>query len=133
MFDIESTVFKSINNEIKAKHSNAVVYSEYHRVPPIFPCVQIILVSALTHKPSGDGDNVENNTVVGFQIDVYTKGDNKKSSCQNITATIDEKFLSLGFSRTLLTQTTNLEDASIYRITARYDAVISKDYYVYSN
>jgi hypothetical protein len=133
MIDVEQRVFTYLYDKVNQSYDNVIMLSEYVRVPPTFPCVQVQQISSVTHIPSQDSNNRENNVVVGFQVDVYTKGDNKKEDCKNIMNVIDEEFLRLGFSRKLLTQISNVEDDSIYRITARYAGIVSKEYIVYTN
>ena len=63
-----------------------------------------------------------------YEVNVYsnkTKG--KKTECKNIISLIDKEMTFLGFSRSMLQPIPNMDDATIYRMTARYKAVISKD------
>jgi hypothetical protein len=67
-----------------------------------------------------------------YEVNVYsnkTKG--KKSECKAIAALIDNELATLGFSRTMLQPIPNMDDATIYRMTGRYTAVISKDKKLY--
>ena len=51
----------------------------------------------------------------------------KKAECKEIAAFIDSKMSALGFTRIMLTPIPNMDDATIYRMTGRYKALISKN------
>ena len=62
-----------------------------------------------------------------FQADVYDNNvDNKKENCKDIAIRLDTIMQGMGFTRTLCEPITNLEDSTIYRITMRFTAVVSK-------
>ena len=56
------------------------------------------------------------------------KATGKKSECKAIIKIIDNIMLSLGFDRPFLNPIPNQEDATIYRMKARYVAVVSKEH-----
>ena len=57
----------------------------------------------------------------------------KKSEAKAIAATLDEAFASIGFTRTLRNQVPNLNDATIYRVVCRYEAIVDRDLWIYHN
>lgn len=62
-------------------------------------------------------------SLVMFEINVYSnKSEGKKTECKSIAKAIDEKMFSMNFRRLAFTPVPNLEDATIYRIIARYSA-----------
>ena len=63
-----------------------------------------------------------------YEVNIYSnKTSGKKSECREIASLLDNEFATLGFSRTMLQPIPNMDDATIYRMTGRYTAVISKD------
>ena len=63
-----------------------------------------------------------------YEINVYSNRQNgRKKECRNILNVADETIVGLGFTRTMLSPVPNLADATIYRLTARYQAVIGTD------
>ena len=46
-------------------------------------------------------------------------------------AKIDDEFSKVGFVRTFLNPVQNMNDATVYRMTGRYRAVVGKDEQVY--
>ena len=67
-----------------------------------------------------------------YQVDVYSNlNKGKKVQAKAIASMIDVLFSVNGFTRTFSNPVQNLADPTIYRITARYNAVVSKDKVVY--
>ena len=58
------------------------------------------------------------------------KATTKKSECKAIIAAVDEIMIGLGFTRNTKTPI-NLDEATKYRIFARYTAVVSKNKTIY--
>jgi len=46
--------------------------------------------------------------------------------------TIDNEFSKIGFTRTMCNPVSNLQDATIYRIVARYEGVADKNFRIYT-
>ena len=58
---------------------------------------------------------------VMFEVNVYSnKAEGRKSECKSIMAAIDEVLFKMNFKRMALTPVPNMEDATIYRLVARY-------------
>jgi hypothetical protein len=67
-----------------------------------------------------------------YEVNVYSnKKSGKKSECKKIISIIDEEMSALGFTRIMLQPIPNMDDATKYRMTARYRAVVSKDKVIY--
>lgn len=76
---------------------------------------------------------IENAASVLYEVNVYSnKIGYKKAEAQEIMSFIDEILAKLGFTRTMLNPLPNLADATIYRLTARYEAVVDKDNWIYT-
>jgi hypothetical protein len=76
--------------------------------------------------------SLENHVSVMYEVNVYSnKNSGKKRECKAIAALIDSEFAALGFTRSMLQPIPNMDDATIYRMTGRYTAVISKDKKLY--
>ena len=59
------------------------------------------------------------------------KTSGKKEECKKLMKTIDGTLSGLNLVRTFCQPTPNLEDATVYRITARYRAIVDKDLMIY--
>lgn len=75
---------------------------------------------------------IENHAQVLYEVNVYSnKTSGKKTECKAIIALIDSKMEALGFTRTLMNPVPNEEDATVYRMVARYRAIVSKNKTIY--
>ena len=71
---------------------------------------------------------MENHSTLMYEVNVYSnKKTGKKTECKKIITLVDEAMSALGFTRIMLQPIPNMDDATIYRMTARYRAVVSKD------
>lgn len=134
MIDIESQVFTTVATALRTEYgaSNIYVAPEYVGQPPKFPAVFIVEMDNTVYLRGRDSANIENFADVMYQVDVFSnKNAGKKVQAKEIIALIDEQFAQMGFSRTFLNPVQNMNDATIYRMTARYQAVVGKDQTIY--
>lgn len=132
MIDIETELFGLIASATRKEFSDIFITGEYVKVPSSFPCVSIIETDNQIYRNTRDSGSIENHAQVVYEVNVYsnkTKG--KKSECKTIIAFIDERFERYGFTRTMLNPIPNEDDATIYRMVARYRAIVSKDKVIY--
>ena len=126
MIDIENIVINKVIEELTNNFENITVSSEETKTPASFPAVFILVKSNTIYLDSRD-ENKENHANIMFQADVYDNDvDNKKENCKAIAAELDLIMQENGFTRTMCEPIANLEDATIYRITMRFTAVVSK-------
>lgn len=131
MIDIEQAVFNLVSNAV-ALVPNILVLGEYVDKPSSFPCVMCTEISSQSYKKTQDDVSMENHILVGYQMDIYTKGSNKKDLAKQIAKAIDTEMLAKKFNRDLYQRISNEQDDQIYRIVLRYSAVASKDFRIYS-
>lgn len=125
MIDCETKVFDTVSKAIRTAHGDTLyVTGEYVPSPPKFPAVSIVEAdNYVTQRYSTL--KKENAANVMYEINVYSnKTAGKKAEAKSIANTADEAMEALGFVRTMRNQIPNLNDASIYRIVCRYQAVI---------
>ena len=133
MIDWENDVFDTVATVLRSTFPGIYCTGEYVPAPPRFPAVSIV-----------EADNrvvenmrtrrIENASAVMYEVNVYSnKASGKKSEAKAIAATLDEVFASIGFTRTLRNQVPNLNDATIYRVVCRYEAIVDKDLWIYHN
>jgi hypothetical protein len=83
--------------------------------------------------PGRDSSGIENFANVMYQVDVYSNlNRGKKAQAREILAMIDVLMAVNGFTRTFMNPVQNMNDPTIYRITARYTAVVGKDKVIYN-
>ena len=132
MIDIENELFTKIATAIRAEFSGAYVVGEYVNAPSKFPAVYIVEQDNTVNRETRDTSGIENFADVMYQVDIYSnKNKGKKSECKAIAALVDEQFAALGFTRSFLNPVPNIDDGTIYRMTGRWIATVSKDNIVY--
>lgn len=134
MIDFEKEIFNNIAQVVRNVHSDTgvMVYSSYPKSLDKFPIVTIELAHNNTYKKSLTNTNLENHAVYMFDVNVYsnlTVG--AKTQVKAILDTVDTTFQHFGFRRVSSQALPNTEDATIYRMIARYDGIISKTGQVY--
>lgn len=132
MIDVETEVFSLVSKEVRAEYPKIFMTGEYVKSPPSFPCVSLIEVDNQIYRNTQDSGSIENHVQVLYEVNVYSnKTSGKKAECKAIIAFIDSKMEVLGFTRTLLNPVPNEEDATVYRMVARYRAIVSKNKVIY--
>lgn len=133
MIDIENDIFDFVASAVRAAHEGVYVVGEYVLAPATLPAVTIVEGGNSVFQ-SMRTLNIENAVRVMYEVNIYSnKTSGKKMEAKAIAATVDEVFASLGFTRTLRNQIPNFNDATIYRIVCRYEAVVDKDFWIYHN
>ena len=132
MIDVESAIFNKVAEAVRAVNPSVFISGEYVRTPSKFPFVSLIEMSNTVYDRTQSSGSVENHASVMYEVNVYSnKKSGKKSECKAIATLIDNELAALGFSRTMLQPIPNMDDATIYRMTGRYTAVVSKDKKLY--
>ena len=124
IIDIESQVFNTVANALRAAYTNISVYGEYVETPSTFPAVSLV-----------EDDNIEVETNVTldrspemacnlmYTANVYSNlQTGKKDQAKAIMDIIDDCMHQFGFTRTMRSQLPNV-DRTIYRVTARYTRI----------
>lgn len=130
MIDCENEVYSRIVTHLRESFTGSVnVASEYVKSPSAFPHVSIVMMdNSLMESTIDSGDHEVSVTM--FEINVYSnKGKGKKSECKEIISIIDDFLRPLNFRRISLTPVPNMEDASIYRMVARYRVTTDGTYF----
>lgn len=123
MIDVESLVFAPIAQAVRSQFPGANVTGEYVRDPAKFPHVSIVESDNYISSSHRDTASAEKLATVLYEINVYSnKTSGKKSECRNIMALIDGMMYERNFTRIALVPVPNMENATIYRLTARYRA-----------
>ena len=128
MINIESAVFNRVATRVREIFPGIYFTGEYVNSPPSFPAASLVEMDNSTRIETIDSGSNENHVNVMYEANVYSnKTYGKKSECREILALIDEEMLNMGFSRITLTPVPNENDSTIYRMVARYRAVVSSD------
>lgn len=131
MIDIQDDVYTLVSNAVHATFPDAFVISREIRTPSKFPCVSIVESdnAALTY--TQDSNSNENHVSVMYTLDVYSnKQKGSMAECRAIMALADTALIRKGFTR-ITKQAVSFDDATKYRLVARYTAVVSTDKTIY--
>lgn len=121
MIDVESVVFQKCADAFRAAYPNGFIAGEYVSQPPKFPAVMVVEMDNNVDERAIDNGNIENAVNVMYQVDVYSNlNKGKKAQAKAIIALIDEVLAQYRFIRTFCNPIQNMNDATIYRMTARY-------------
>lgn len=132
MVDAETDIFSLVTERISLLFPNLYFTGEYVKSPPEFPCASLVEMDNSVFEDTQTNCNMENHAVVMYELNVYSnKTVGKKAECKKIAAAINDVLVSLNFTRNMLEPVPNQNDATIYRMTGRYRAVISKDKTIY--
>lgn len=123
MIDVENEVYTPIAKALRQEFQGIDVSGEYVRNPSKFPHVSIVESDNYVSANRIDGYGEEKFATIMYEVNVYSnKVGTKKAECKAILDKIDRLFYGRNFRRLSRTPVPNLEDASIYRLTARYRA-----------
>lgn len=121
MIDIENEVYTRIAEMLRVKFFNINMASEYVKSPSRFPHVSVTQSDSYPITEREDSSIKENMVQVMFEVNVYSnKAKGKKTECKKIASAISDLLTSMNFRRLSMTPVPNMENATIYRITARY-------------
>lgn len=126
MIDIENKVLSVVREAVLAAYPNAVVYGEYIDAPASFPCVTVTEDTNYTYVYTKDEQLMEHHAEVQYAVNVYSnKQVGAKLEAKAILNIADNAMQSMKFWRTMTRQVPNV-DRSIYRMIARYRAVVGE-------
>lgn len=124
MVDIEGAVFTSLANALRAAFPDISVAGEYMDAPARFPFVSIVEADNYLDTRYLDTAERERCARLMYEVNVYSnKEGTKKSECRRLLGFIDELMYGMNFTRISMNPVPNLENARIYRLNARYEAV----------
>lgn len=123
MIDFEAEIYTLVSGAVQARFTGLSISSENVRSPTSFPHLTICELSNSTYQRTLDSAGAEHHATVMYQVDVYDTSTGRKSSCKAVLNAVDAEFQKLGFTR-VMSQPIELQNSALYRITARYSAVI---------
>lgn len=126
MIDIENKVFNEVATELRTKYPGIMVIGEYVDTPSSFPCATLVEEDNSTYQRSQDEVMKEHHARLMYELNAYSnKSSGRKSEAKAILNTADAILQNLGFTRTTVSQIPNV-DHTIFRMTARYEAVVEE-------
>lgn len=127
MIDVENMVVDTVRKAVIALYPTADIVSEYVDVPSSFPCVSVIEGENSSYFKTKDNDLIDHHINVMYEINVYSNlKSKKKEQAKKIMGVVDTALQNIKFTRTFKQPIPN-SDKTIYRIVARYEAVIGAE------
>lgn len=131
MIDIEDEVFNRVAQKLREGISGICVYGEEVGNTSSFPCSTIIEADNSVDTTTQDSSNTENHANLMYEVNFYSnKVTGKKKQCKEMLAIADKEFALMGFTR-ITKIPIPMQDATVYRLTARYTAKVSKNNVIY--
>lgn len=128
MIDVESKVFQLCADTFRAEYPNGYIAPEYVSKPSAFPAVLVEEMSNTVDARARDNGDTEHAVNTMYQVDVFSNlNKGKKAQAKAVVALIDSVMASRRFVRTYMNPVPNFNDATIYRITARYERKITDE------
>ena len=132
MIDIENEIFTEIADAVDEQMPGTSLSSEYVPAPSAFPHATIVEMDNSVLLRTRSSSSNENHATVMYEVNVYSNLTNgKKSQAKQLIHQVDEVMATMGFVRSYCSPTPNLADSTVYRITARYRAVVDKNKTIY--
>lgn len=128
MIDCENEVYTRIATVLRERFPGINIAGEYVKSPAGFPHVSI--TQSDNHVVSGRMTGSAEMAQVMFEVNVYSnKTEGKKTECKEIMKVIDDVLFRMNFKRLALTPVPNMEDATIYRLVARYRVMTDGNFF----
>ena len=128
MIDIDAKVMTVVRNAVSESHNKCFVSGEYLRSDSKLPAVTVIEQSNIVPTRAIDSSAIETYATVMYQVDVYSADStSKKTEARKILNTVDTAMAGMGFRRIYCQPTPNMNNATIFRITARYLGSVLRD------
>lgn len=132
--DIENKVFTECKAAILADIPGATCSGVEESRPAKFPFVHILEKSNTNYLKTATAESRENHAQLMYELNFYDNATSgKKANVKKLVKAASEYFASIGFNRTFCQPVTNAADANVYRMVARYEAVLGVDNRVYTN
>lgn len=133
MIDPEFAVFDAVSDEVKLMYPDLYMTGDLSFTPSKFPAVSIVEKNNSVMRNMRT-NNIENAVSLMYEVNVYSnKVGYSKMEAKEILNVVDAAFTRIGFTRTFSNPVQNLEDKTVFRIVARYEANMDRDFVVYHN
>lgn len=131
MINIWNLVLERILVRLAAEDIRVSYSTEDNPKPASFPHVSLVESDDYTYTRTITRQG-ETHAVKLYSVNVYSNSEaGRKAEAEKIMGVIDDEMLSMGFVRRSMLPASNLNQATVYRIAARYSGVVSKSGMIY--
>lgn len=128
MIDVEIDVFDYVYQQVAELLPDDCFQSVYVQAPPALPFATLMEMDNITDKRNRSSARDEDYAVLTYEANVY---DTTKGGCRDVMNALNDAMTHLGFMRTMCQFIPNLADNTIFRYTARYQAVADGNKVIY--
>lgn len=132
MIDVETDIINAVKELTSGQLPARTLQNAYVRKPATFPHATLREIDNSPVNSKSTTDNTEEYATLTYELNVYSNTLNgKHSECRRIANILDEALKKLKFRRISLRPTPNLDDATIERMTGRYEVTVDKNRKLY--
>lgn len=129
MIDIYNQVYTKIAEMLEDKYPEAELRDELTFAPNYFPCVCV--EEADNYMVNSDNINREHAARVMYEVNIFTnKLSGRRTEARAILSLIDELLVRYNFTRKVTTPL-SINENTMYRLFARYEAVVDENNEIY--
>lgn len=128
MIDVEADVFNRVYESVAPLVPAGCFKSVFVPNPAKFPFATLMEIDNITDKKNRSTAMDEDYAIVTYEANVYATD---KYGCRALMNALDSAMTNLGFMRLSMQHVPNLADNTLFRYTARYQAVADENKVIY--
>lgn len=132
VFEIEQEIQTLIFNAVLTDYKNCVITNATIAAPSNFPCLGVVLSDNGTTQSMRDSSGEDNYHDITIRVDVWSnKTNGKQAEAEGIMNTVRGVVLPLNFRQVSCRPTSDINNATVYRLTAEFTATVDADNNIY--
>lgn len=132
VFEIEQEIQTLIFNAVLTDYENCVITNATIAAPSKFPCLGVVLSDNGTTQSMRDSSGEDNYHDITIRVDVWSnKTNGKQAEAEGIMNDVRGILLPLNFRQVSCRPTSDINNATVYRLTAEFTATVDADNNIY--
>ena len=132
VFAIEQEIQTLVFNGVLADYENCIITNATIAAPSKFPCLGVVLSDNGTTQSMRDSSGEDNYHDITIRVDVWSNRTNgKQAEAEGIMNTVRGVVLPLNFRQVSCRPTSDINNATVYRLTAEFTATVDADNNIY--
>ena len=132
VFEIEQEIQTLIFNAVLTDYTNCVITNATIAAPSKFPCLGVVLSDNGTTQSMRDSSGEDNYHDITIRVNVWSNRTNgKQAEAEGIMNTVRGVVLPLNFRQVSCRPTSDINNATVYRLTAEFTATVDADNNIY--
>ena len=132
VFAIEQEIQTLVFNGVLADYENCVITNATIAAPSKFPCLGVVLSDNGTTQSMRDSSGEDNYHDITIRVDVWSNLTNgKQAEAEGIMNIVRGVVLPLNFRQVSCRPTSDINNATVYRLTAEFTATVDADNNIY--